>query len=116
MDIRRASNLLDVDLVDETDRYSTLAGYILWRLGHFPQVGDVVVGGDLVFEVVSMDQRSIEKVRIRRAETVQALSPRSYAVGLAGDEGGPIYGGETRRNVVIAASSSPPPRRRRWRF
>jgi CBS domain containing-hemolysin-like protein len=26
MDIRRASNLLDVDLVDETDRYSTLAG------------------------------------------------------------------------------------------
>jgi CBS domain containing-hemolysin-like protein len=73
MDVRRISNILDVDLVDETDRYSTLAGYMLWRLGHFPHVGDVVAGGELVFEVVSMDQRSIEKVRIRHAATAGAL-------------------------------------------
>ncbi|WP_307959514.1 transporter associated domain-containing protein [Sinorhizobium medicae] len=47
--------MLDADRVDETDRYSTLAGYILRRLGHLPGVGEEVIAGDLVFEVVLMD-------------------------------------------------------------
>jgi CBS domain containing-hemolysin-like protein len=70
IDIRKASNLLEVDLVDETDRYSTLAGYILWRLGHLPQAGEKVTAGSLLFEVVSMSERNIDKVRVRTlAET-----------------------------------------------
>ena len=70
IDIRKASNLLEVDLVDETDRYSTLAGYILWRLGHLPQAGEKVTAGSLQFEVVSMSERNIDKVRVRTlAET-----------------------------------------------
>jgi CBS domain containing-hemolysin-like protein len=72
MDVRKASYLLDADLVDETDRYSTLAGFILWRLGHFPAVGETVASGGLLFEVVSLDQRNIDKVRIRRADTASA--------------------------------------------
>lgn len=71
IDIRHASKLLDVDLVDETDRYSTLAGLILWRLGHMPAKGEIVQLGELVYEVVSLDGRNIDKVRIRRAETMQ---------------------------------------------
>ncbi len=68
MDVRRASYLLDADLVDETDRYSTIAGFILWRLGHFPNAGETIVAGDLTFEVVSLDGRNIDKVRIRRTD------------------------------------------------
>jgi CBS domain containing-hemolysin-like protein len=68
IDIRRASSLLEVDLVDQTDRYSTLAGYILWRLGHLPEAGETVAAGDLHFEVIAMRNRNIEKVRIRRRE------------------------------------------------
>jgi CBS domain containing-hemolysin-like protein len=64
IDIRRLSNLVGVDLVDEADRYSTLAGYILWRLGHLPAVGDRAQTGNLVLEVVAMDGHSIDKVRI----------------------------------------------------
>jgi CBS domain containing-hemolysin-like protein len=67
MDIRRVSNIIGTDLVDETDRYSTLAGYIFWQLGYLPTAGEHVVAGDLAFEVVTMDGRSIEKVRISAA-------------------------------------------------
>ena len=66
IDIRRASSLLEADLVDEADRYSTLAGYILWRLGHLPEAGERVAAGELEFEVVSMAERNIEKVRVRK--------------------------------------------------
>lgn len=72
IDIRKISNLLDVDLVDETDRYSTLAGYILWRLGHLPEAGEKVIAPDLELEVVAMDQRNIDKVRIRMVEDAAA--------------------------------------------
>lgn len=71
IDIRKASNLLDADLVDETNRYSTLAGYILWRLGHLPQEGERVAAGGLEFEVVSMKGRNIDKVRVRRLQDAQ---------------------------------------------
>lgn len=70
MDIRHASKVVDVDLVDETDRYSTLAGFILWRLGHLPHEGEGFELGNLSFEVVKFDGRNIDKVRIRRIEEV----------------------------------------------
>ncbi len=68
IDIRKVSGLLGVDLVDETDRYSTLAGYVLWRLGHLPRAGEKVTAGQLEFEVISMDDRNIDKVRVRPRE------------------------------------------------
>lgn len=67
INIRHVSRLLDVDLVDDADRYSTLAGLILWRLGHLPQEGASVTYGDLIFEVVALDGRNIDKVRIRQS-------------------------------------------------
>lgn len=63
-DIRRVSLLIDVDLVDEADQYSTLAGYMLFHMGHLPQVGEAIVSAKHVFEVVSMDGRKIDKVKI----------------------------------------------------
>ena len=66
IDIRRLSGLIGTDLVDEADRYSTLAGYILWRLGHLPKAGERVAAGNLAFEVVTMDGHNIGKIRISR--------------------------------------------------
>jgi len=70
LDIRRASKLLDVDLLDDADRYSTLAGFILWRLGHLPHEGESVTSGDFAYEVVKLDGRNIDKIRIRHLEKV----------------------------------------------
>ncbi|MET0169884.1 MAG: TerC family protein [Aliihoeflea sp.] len=71
IDIRKASALLETHLEDETDRYSTLAGYLLWQLGHLPEVGEKVVAGDLEFEVVALEGRAIERVRIRRLQNAE---------------------------------------------
>ena len=64
IDIRRISNLLGVDLVDETDRYVTLAGYLFWQLGHLPDVGQRLTVNGLSFEVLALEGRNIEKVQI----------------------------------------------------
>jgi CBS domain containing-hemolysin-like protein len=74
IDIRHVSRLLETDLVDDTDRYSTLAGFLLWRLGHLPQQGELVSFAELTYEIVSLDSRNIDKVRIRRRDTAQDTS------------------------------------------
>ncbi len=66
VDVRKASHLLDTDLVDEADRYSTVAGYILWRLGRLPATGERLADSGLEFEIVSSTERNIEKVRISK--------------------------------------------------
>lgn len=68
VDIRRASTLLETDLEDATERYSTLAGYILWQLGHLPAVGERVSAGALEFEVTAMNGHAIDRVRVRRLD------------------------------------------------
>lgn len=63
-DIRRLSGLLGRDLVDEDDRYTTLAGFMLWHLGHLPVGGEKFTSEGLEFEVVSVERRNITRVRI----------------------------------------------------
>ena len=63
-DIRHVSLLLAKDLVDESEEYSTLSGYILFHLGRLPENGDMVDVDGHHFEVVTMDGHKIEKVRI----------------------------------------------------
>lgn len=64
VDIRRISGVLERDLTDGANRYSTLGGYILARLGHLPVPGEILDAGDMLFEVLTLDKRSIGKVRI----------------------------------------------------
>ncbi len=66
IDVRRASTLLGVEMEDESDRYSTLAGFILWRLGYLPSEGERFTLGELDFDVVQMSGHAIDKVRVRR--------------------------------------------------
>jgi putative hemolysin len=42
----------------------TLAGFVLYRLGHIPQVGECVVHEDRRLTVVEMDQRRIARIRV----------------------------------------------------
>ena len=65
IDIRQLSSTIGFDLVDAANRYSTLAGYILTQIGHLPQKGDSIETDTLSFEILSLDKRSIAKVRIR---------------------------------------------------
>lgn len=64
IDIRRLSHRIGYDLVDDADRYSTLAGFLLWQLGTMPTVGARVTRANLQFEITSLDGRSIDQVRI----------------------------------------------------
>lgn len=72
-DIRRLSGMVERDLVDEDDRYTTLAGYLIWHLGHLPQGGEKITADGLQFEIISMDGRHVGKVRI----TVEASADQS---------------------------------------
>ncbi|ENW78914.1 hypothetical protein F909_03231 [Acinetobacter sp. ANC 3929] len=67
-DIRHVSLLLGKDLVDESEEYSTLSGYILFHLGRLPENGDMIEVDGYRFEVVTMDGHKIEKVRILAKE------------------------------------------------
>ena len=63
-DIRHVSLLLGRDLVDESEQYSTLSGYILFHLGRLPENGQKLQADGYEFEVVTMDGHKIEKVHI----------------------------------------------------
>lgn len=51
------------DLRDEGD-FETVAGFIIHRLGRLPSVGEIVERDDVVFEVVDLDGRRIDKVHV----------------------------------------------------
>lgn len=63
-DIRHVSLLLGLDLVDESEEYSTLSGYILYKLEHLPENGEKITADGHIFEVVTMDGHKIDKVHI----------------------------------------------------
>ena len=47
-------------------RYETLGGYLVARLGRFPQVGEVIRVGETSFEVLAMDGHRVDQVRVTR--------------------------------------------------
>jgi CBS domain containing-hemolysin-like protein len=44
--------------------YETLAGFIMARFGHIPEVGETLTFGDWELTVVEMDRHRIEQVRL----------------------------------------------------
>ncbi|AMW77587.1 hypothetical protein AMD27_00840 [Acinetobacter sp. TGL-Y2] len=70
-DIRHISLLLDRNLVDDSEQYSTLSGYILFHLGHLPNSGERFEAEGYIFEVVTMEGHKIEKVHIRLNEAIE---------------------------------------------
>jgi CBS domain containing-hemolysin-like protein len=50
--------------------FETLAGFMLFRLGAIPEVGDTVVEGQLRFEVSAMDRNRIVLVKVEKVQPV----------------------------------------------
>jgi putative hemolysin len=48
------------------DEVSTIGGFMLTRLGRLPRAGDTVHYASYAFEVLSMDGRRVDKLRVRR--------------------------------------------------
>jgi CBS domain containing-hemolysin-like protein len=69
MDVHRASALLGVDLVDEGHRYTTLNGYIIWKLASIPQAGESFTSDGLEFRVVTIRGRIVDQVQVRSLES-----------------------------------------------
>lgn len=66
-DLHYVQQELGIDsLVSESDDYSSLAGFMLERLGTLPAVGEQVVVDDLRFEVAEVEDRRIAAVLVTR--------------------------------------------------
>jgi putative hemolysin len=68
-ELRETVNLKEFGFEDAD--YSTLAGFILYKLSEIPKAGDLFDAEDFRFEVVDMDKSKIDKVLIRKLETNQ---------------------------------------------
>lgn len=70
-DLHHVEQVLETDgLIDESQDYTTLAGYLLARFGHLPQPGDACEFekhyARFRFEVLQIDGRRIASVRVER--------------------------------------------------
>jgi len=57
--------------VPENSGFETLAGFILWRLGHIPAAGEHVEHGGRKFTVLSTERNRIARVRIEKLQPPQ---------------------------------------------
>lgn len=67
--IRNVNKKLDLDLPAEED-VDTIGGYVISLLGHIPQQGEIISDSNLEFEIVSMKDRSINEVIIRKNKDI----------------------------------------------
>jgi len=68
-DIHRLSQMMDLDLTDDADRYSTLAGFLLWQVGYLPHQGEKIAAKGYEFEIIEMaGGRRIGLVKIKRPD------------------------------------------------
>jgi putative hemolysin len=63
-DIAQVERLIQRRGLGTDGDYHTLAGFVLWQLGHVPQIGEHLTWRDLRFEVVDMDGRRIDRILI----------------------------------------------------
>jgi putative hemolysin len=64
MDIHQVERVLGVSGMAEGHEFSTLAGFVLWRLRRVPKVAEELVWRGWRFEVVDMDGRRIDKILV----------------------------------------------------
>lgn len=64
LDIHAVERLLDVTGMGDDHDYTTIAGFVLWRLGRMPRAADSFTWRGYRFEVVDMDGRRIDKVLV----------------------------------------------------
>lgn len=70
--INEVEELLGLKKMHEDGDYHTLAGFMLAQMGHIPETGDKFSWQAMVFEVLDMDGRRIDKVLIIPPPTIPA--------------------------------------------
>lgn len=66
-EIDKIERIFDLDLED--DDYTTIAGMITSVVGHIPKTGDIIDINGISAEILSADEKKVQLVRLRRAET-----------------------------------------------
>jgi CBS domain containing-hemolysin-like protein len=71
IEVRGLANRHDVEdqlgLALPEGHFETLGGFLIARLGRFPELGEKITYGPLVFEVLSMDGRRVDRVGVSRS-------------------------------------------------
>lgn len=68
MNIQDAERVLGRGVIPASESYQTIAGFILWELGHLPEVGETLTCNGWNFEVVDMDGRRIDRLLVSLAD------------------------------------------------
>ncbi|MGH9716716.1 MAG: hemolysin family protein [Candidatus Acidiferrales bacterium] len=63
--------------IPEDASYSTVAGFMLARLGFIPRGGESFEEGGLRFTIMEMDHRRVSRVKIKRLHLPSEISPRN---------------------------------------
>jgi putative hemolysin len=65
IDETKSSLGIEEDLPGENEnRFSTLGGFILFRIGHIPREGEKFMWDGFEFEIIDMDRQRIDKVLV----------------------------------------------------
>ncbi|RPJ81207.1 MAG: HlyC/CorC family transporter [Deltaproteobacteria bacterium] len=53
---------------EHSEEYSTLGGYMMFKLNKIPQIGDSFISGNYKFEVIDMDGKRVDKVLVGKED------------------------------------------------
>jgi putative hemolysin len=67
LSIHEAEEMIGIrGITDKTDGFTTIAGFVLFQLGHFPRAGENFYWRDWRFEVMDMDGARIDKLLVSK--------------------------------------------------
>jgi putative hemolysin len=64
LSVHDAARVLGRDDLAQGEDYHTVAGFVLWQLGHLPEVGETFTWRDLKVEVIDRDGKRIDQVLV----------------------------------------------------
>ena len=56
-------------VIPHNPEYETVGGFVLWKMGHIPEIGAVIETDMFKIEVLSSNERKIEKLKIIKKST-----------------------------------------------
>lgn len=69
IEISELNDSFDMEIINENaENYLTLAGFIIFFLGHIPPVGEKFEYRGYVFEIMDLDENRVDKVLIKKAQ------------------------------------------------
>ncbi|MEP6852262.1 MAG: hemolysin family protein [bacterium] len=90
-----------------TGPYETAGGFVMARLGHLPQVGDVVHSDGMSLTVVEVDGRRAARLRVRAVESPSPDASGHEPPSSEASAGAPTPHATAARGVADATSATP---------